>query len=269
MAALDALNDEPRWVAWRNEQRGERITKVPHAPNGGMAKANDPTTWGTRDGAERRLKSILNGLGGGIGIELGDLDGDTHLAGLDLDSCRGEDGALAPWAKSFLDHFPTYTEISPSARGLKLFFYCASENVRPFLDQIGVLSDQWGCRRSVPGADARDHGPAIEVYFALRYFAVTNERWRHSPDRIMPFDRDTLDRLTKLIPPARNSASTSAPSTGRAAAAGGGDTSRSAIAFRRRSVAGTRLQEPRRDDRGAEPRPGHRRLGAPERAIVE
>src|SRR5216683_2164223 len=33
---------------------------------------------------------------------------------------------------------------------------------RPFLDRIDVQPGHWGCRRGVPGEDARDHGPAIE-----------------------------------------------------------------------------------------------------------
>jgi putative DNA primase/helicase len=113
---------------------------------------------------------------------------------------------------------------------LKLFCYAAREHVRPFLDRIGVDPAKWGCRRSVIGVDARNHGPAIEVYFALRYFAVTGERWPTSPDRIALFDQQALDRLARLIPPAR-SATPSATSTPRTTA--GGDTSRSAIAFRR------------------------------------
>jgi primase-polymerase (primpol)-like protein len=41
---LDALAHEARWVAWRNELRGGKPTKVPYAPNGKMAKADDPAT---------------------------------------------------------------------------------------------------------------------------------------------------------------------------------------------------------------------------------
>jgi primase-polymerase (primpol)-like protein len=43
---LDILADESRWVAWRNELRGKRFTKVPYSPSGKRAKADDPATWG-------------------------------------------------------------------------------------------------------------------------------------------------------------------------------------------------------------------------------
>jgi putative DNA primase/helicase len=120
---------------------------------------------------------------------------------------------------------PTYTEISPSHHGLKLFFYCTAEDVRPFLDRIDVPPEQWGCRRSVVGANSGNHGPAVEVYFAVRYFAVTGERWPGSPDKIASIDQKGLDRLARLIPPGRST--TAAP------ADGPGDGSRSATAFRK------------------------------------
>ena len=69
-----------------------------------------------------------------------------------------------PWARAILDVAPSYAEVSPSGRGLKLFFYVASEDVRRFLDRIGAQPHQWGVRRDVPGEDSGNHGPAIEVY---------------------------------------------------------------------------------------------------------
>ena len=66
-----------------------------------------------------------------------------HLSGIDLDSCIADDGTIAPWAVEILSIVPTYTERSPSGRGLKQFFFTANKNVRPFLDQIGVPPDAW------------------------------------------------------------------------------------------------------------------------------
>jgi hypothetical protein len=177
MPALDALADEPRWVAWRRELRGGKPSKVPYAPHGGKAKADDPSTWGNRAAAEIRSASIVNGSGGGIGIQLGDLGADLHLCGIDLDSCIADDGTLAQWAVEITSTIPTYTERSPSGRGLKIFFYAANQDVRPFLNRIGVQPDTWGTRRGIPGQDGRDHGPAIEIYLARLYFAVTEDRW--------------------------------------------------------------------------------------------
>ncbi len=61
MAAFDALAGEARWVAWRNELRGGKPTKVPHSPNGKKAKADNPSTWGIRTAAEACAAKIVNG----------------------------------------------------------------------------------------------------------------------------------------------------------------------------------------------------------------
>ncbi len=115
---LDGLAHDARWVAWRNELRGGKSAKVPYAPSGGRAKADDPATWGTRADAETMAAKIVNGQGGGIGIELGDLGDDTYLAGIDLDSCLDEGGTVAAWAASILDTVRSYAEVSPSGHGL-------------------------------------------------------------------------------------------------------------------------------------------------------
>ena len=165
MTALDIFAEEPRWVAWRNEDRGGRLTNIPYGPRGGKAKADDPATWGTRAEAEAKAAEIVGQQGGGIGIELGDLGCDIHLAGIDFDSCLSDEGVLAPWVAPILGVVRSYTEISPSGRGLKVFFYITSEDVRPFLELTGIVDpEQWGFKRSI-GEDARDHGPAVEVYF--------------------------------------------------------------------------------------------------------
>ena len=170
---------------------------MPYGPDGKKAKADDPTTWGSCAEAEATARKLVNGLGGRIGIELGDLGGDIHLAGIDLDGCLSEDGKLAAWAEVILDLVGSYTEISPSGRGLKSFFYVASEDVRLFLDRIGAQLHQWGVRRDVPGEDARNHGPAVEVYLARRYFTVTGSRWPSAPDRPALLDRELLERLAR------------------------------------------------------------------------
>jgi hypothetical protein len=45
VSALDDLADEQRWVSWRNELRGDKLTKVPYGAGGKLAKADDPATW--------------------------------------------------------------------------------------------------------------------------------------------------------------------------------------------------------------------------------
>jgi hypothetical protein len=203
MTALDQHAKEPRWVAWRNERRGDKLTKVPYCAPDKKAKADDPTTWLCRAEAERVAAKIVNGLGGGVGYELGDLGNDLYIGGIDLDSCLNN-GEATDWAAAIMASAPTYGEQSPSGTGLKLFFYLAAEDVRPFLDLIAVLPTQWGCRRDVPGENARDHGPAVEIYLSHRYFAVTEQRWPDLPEQITVLEWEALQRLATLIPPSKS-----------------------------------------------------------------
>ena len=220
---MKPLDDLPRWVAWRNEERDGKPTKVPYGRNGRRAKADDPATWISRKEAEARGPNLTNGAGGGgVGIQLGDLGADQFLAGVDLDSCIGEDGCLALWAEKILSGLDTYAERSPSGKGVKALFYIASEDVRPFLGQLGAAPEQWGVSRSIPGERPKaNHGPGVELYCARRYFAVTDELWPGKPDNIRLIDNKGLERLAALIPKPQ---STKTAETGR-------DTSRSAKAF--------------------------------------
>src|SRR5260370_1426071 len=98
MTALDDLDALPRWIAWRNEARNGKATKVPYAPQGGKAKADDSSTWGTREAAEGQAAKIANGSGGGIGVQLGEFDDGNFLGGIGLDSFIPQDGTTPPWA---------------------------------------------------------------------------------------------------------------------------------------------------------------------------
>ena len=188
----------PRWVAWRTELRDAKPTKVPHAPGGGKAKADDPATWGTRPAAEARAAAIRNTLGpGGVGIELGMLDDGRALCGLDLDSCI-TDGAMASWAAEIVERLGSYTETSPSGTGVKVFFVADAADVAD-LKAAGLLADGGGRAFKRRGGD---HPPAIEVYTAGRFFAVTDEHRPNTPADILPVPMDTVRWLLEEAGPA-------------------------------------------------------------------
>ena len=121
VAAFDPFVATARWVCWRLERRRGTLAKVPYCPTGGLAKADDPRTWDTRAAAEARAVTLVNGSGGGVGIVLGDLGDGTSLGGIDLDTCRASDGTLEPWAIEIIEKIGSYTEVSPSLTGAKIF----------------------------------------------------------------------------------------------------------------------------------------------------
>jgi putative DNA primase/helicase len=168
---LEDLAVAPVWVAWRYEDRDGKPTKVPFAPNGAYAKADDPVTWGSRRAAEARARRIIDGLGGGIGVILGIDCGDgTALGGIDLDACRSPEGDFDRWAIEITERFGSYAEVSPSGTGAKVFFRYRAEDLPRLREIMGTATGKKFARRT-----GNDHPPAIEIYLSRRYFAVTGD----------------------------------------------------------------------------------------------
>jgi predicted P-loop ATPase len=147
--------DQPRWVSWetRNEEKVPLVGGTKR-----LAKTNDPKTWRTLaqcPGERRGL--VLNG---------------GNLGGVDLDGCRDpKTGALVPWAEEVVKDFGSYTEISPSETGLKIFAYGAPDALTN-----NVLA--------MPGKPINGKAPQIEAYITGRYFAVTGEHLAGTPMEI-------------------------------------------------------------------------------------
>ena len=134
--AFDPFEFETRWVAWRNELRNGKQTKVPYSPHGGPAKADDPSTWSTRSAAEAKARNLVNGQGGGIGIELGDLGDGTSLGGIDLDTCLSG-GMFEQWAMDIIQRLGSYAEVSPCGTGAKIFFRYLTEDLPKLRAEMG------------------------------------------------------------------------------------------------------------------------------------
>jgi putative DNA primase/helicase len=173
-AALVDFVAAPQWVAWRNEKRDGKLTKVPYFAPDRQAEADNPATWLPHDQAALISDAIVNGSGGGIGIELGPC-GEYWIIGIDLDSCRDiVSGAIAPWAGEVIERLDSYAEVSPSETGVKVFCLAAPNDV-PELRRI--MGTDHG--RQFKRANGESHPPAIELYTSNRYFAVT---WDGLPD---------------------------------------------------------------------------------------
>ncbi len=116
------LTARDHWVVWKWETtaKGKR-TKVPvNARTGRLAKANDPATWSTyaqatrayRDGRTRKVY-------GGVGFV--PIAGGT-ITFIDLDHCRdAKTGEIEAWALAELERFDSYSEVSPTGTGLRIW----------------------------------------------------------------------------------------------------------------------------------------------------
>jgi len=148
-----------QWVLWKTVTRNGEPTKVPFQVNGSEAKSNTPATWTEFNAVVKRY-----GQGGfdGIGFMFSAQD---DFVGVDLDGCRNPaTGEWSPWGREVINRFNSYTELSPSRTGAKIFV-------------IGKSPFQTGKNIRLPDAPVvSEKAPGIEVYSALRYFAVTG--WR-------------------------------------------------------------------------------------------
>lgn len=224
---LDSLASAHRWVTWRHDERAGKRTKVPYSPNGGgKARADDPTTWGTRREAERRAARLAGAEG--VGLELGDLGNGWALGGIDLDTCReAKTGALESWAEQTIRDFDSYAEVSPSATGVKVFFRYPAASLPALRKAMGT--DHGKAWKRGKG----EHPPAIELHLGNRYFAVTGDRLHDAPVALRTVTQAQLLTLIEIGGPAF--AAGKAASRGKAdewaAGAGKGDKSRSGRAF--------------------------------------
>jgi len=117
-SALQALRHHARWVGWKWQPK----------PNGGWdkplyradytdfhASTQKPKTWVPLDAAERALAA---GQLDGIGYVV--RDDEIHVF-IDLDDCRNPDtGELLAWADELVEACNSYTEITPSGRGIRI-----------------------------------------------------------------------------------------------------------------------------------------------------
>jgi putative DNA primase/helicase len=150
------LRERPQWVGWRYEYapgRAKPWSKVPIAPKTGIkASSTNPMTWAGVDEALRCYEAHrLDGIGYVLTLE-------DALVGIDLDQvCQA--GALDEWAQQEVASLTTYTEVSPSGEGLRLF-------VRGALPKQGIRQ-----------------GP-IEAYQTARFLTMTGQHLPETPETI-------------------------------------------------------------------------------------
>ena len=140
------------WVDWQ-EKDGR---KVPYKPGTNFrveAKINDPSTWDV----------VANTSPDYYGIVLGfDL-----LCGIDIDGCRDPaTGVIDDWAMKWVRLFNSYTEVSPSGTGIKIFVL--SSGPSPLRNACSIPGEQ-----SKLSSSGKLKAPGIELYDSKRYFTVT------------------------------------------------------------------------------------------------
>jgi hypothetical protein len=157
--SLDRIPSElkalSRFVAWREETRDGKPTKIPvDAKTGHNAAVDRPETWANFGAA---LAAVNRNGNRGIGFVLTEADPYTVI---DLDKCRDPDtGTIEPWAWKIIRQLNSFTEISPSGRGLHI----------------------WAKGKLPPGGRRKGH---IEAYSDKRYLTLTGAHLEKTPGTI-------------------------------------------------------------------------------------
>ncbi len=113
------LKKRPQWVCWRYalDSKG-RFTKHPYNPRTGRtASHSDLMSWSR---FETVFEAYESGAGGYDGVGFVFCSGDPYT-GVDLDGCRNpESGEVEAWAAEIAALLDSYTELSPSGKGLHI-----------------------------------------------------------------------------------------------------------------------------------------------------
>lgn len=170
------LSEYRQWVCWRRELRDGKQTKVPYRADGkGMASTTDAKKWATYETASK-----ARGYDGiGFVVTLND-----PYCGIDLDHCRDpETGVIDTWAMSIINTLASYTEITPSKAGVRIW--------------IKGKLPLGGNKKTGMGESARVD---IELYDHARYFTITGEHLGGTPDTIEDRQRELNELHASLFP---------------------------------------------------------------------
>lgn len=108
-----SLKSTGKFCCWKYEKRSGKTTKVPYSPlTGRRAKSNNSNTFCDYSAAVERVYGY-DGLG--LGIFGG-------LSAIDIDNCVNTDGSLSPLATDVIQLIDSYTELSPSGKGIRILF---------------------------------------------------------------------------------------------------------------------------------------------------
>lgn len=140
---LQSLQPYPNWVVWSllENKQGE-MKKVPFNPRTHMsASTTNPQTW---DRLPVALNALKSGRFAGLGFVFSE---SAPFTGIDFDNCL-VDGKITPDVEDIVAQLDSYTEYSPSLRGLHVIV-----------------------KGKLPGKNIKQKG--IEMYDSERFFTIT------------------------------------------------------------------------------------------------
>lgn len=148
----------PNWTLWKYVFRKGKWTKVPYQPNKKEGDSSDPSKWTTYETAIDTYNNNKN-LFDGIGFTF---DPSGPFSGVDFDDCINEDGSIEPAVEGYLNKLNSYSEVSPSGKGIKVF---TKAKLPVIIERDNGKIQQ--------GFAQKKEKPEVEIYYGERFFTVT------------------------------------------------------------------------------------------------
>lgn len=173
LTAVPALLKEiPRWLPWRYipDPNRAKPRKVPHQIGGRFADTMQPAQW---EAYSIAVHALASGDYSGLGFLL-----EKPVVGIDKDACV-VNGVISVEAQLLIDDMCSYTEISPSGTGIRIF-----------------VTSTW-----CPGADQPQglNRNGVELYFGKRFLTVTGNHVAGTPMELRDCTNQVRETYQALI----------------------------------------------------------------------
>lgn len=110
------LRSRQQFVCWKYEWLGGKWKKIPYNPNNGLkASSISYKTWSN---FETACKAVDKYNFDGVGIMFS-----KGLMGIDIDHCIDDNGQITESAREIIDTVNSYTELSPSGKGVHILTF--------------------------------------------------------------------------------------------------------------------------------------------------
>lgn len=149
-----------QWVRWKYDSEKKKIPINPKT--GRYAKVTDLTTWSDY---QDTLGSVYSHQGMGFV-----LTEDDPFGIIDLDKCI-QDNLISEFAQKIVEELNSYTEVSPSGKGLRIIF----KTSKPFKALV----------------------KPFELYYSGRYFTVTGNHLENTPIFVNDCTHKVFELLNK------------------------------------------------------------------------
>lgn len=192
-----SLREHGLFCCWRYVERDGKLTKAPYNPRtGGGAQSTNPDTFSPLGVAlEAAQRGGYDGVGVGIFGDLG---------AIDIDHCLDGNGELSPMAFDIMDTMQSYTEVSPSGKGLRILFKASGfqyDKAKYYINNQGAGLEVYisGATNKYVTVTGNAWTPGLELEERGKELAAVLEKYmvRQKPTPPPAADLDDLDLIER------------------------------------------------------------------------